>query len=301
MTPPTSRARRQRQRPTTSDLRDALAGVRGLLIDLDGVFTRAGVALPGAPRSLATLEATGIPYRIVTNTSLIGRAAIARRLAGMGLAVHPERIASAASLAAALTARRHPDGPIYLIASADARREFAGQRLMTRQQADAPEASAAAVVLGDGPSALAYANLDRAFRLVQRGAELIAMHRNPWWLTERGPTLDAGAYVAGLEFATGRQAIVAGKPSPAAFQEAAREVLEEADASSPNRSAAGDLAMIGDDLDSDVAGAHEAGLRAVVVLTGKTRRSDLVTLPPGSPRRPDAVAESLADVLAALD
>ena len=67
-----------------------------------------------------------------------------------------------------------------------------------------PEGSVAAVVVGDAGDDLSYRNMDVAFRLVRGGAELLAMHRNPWWLTATGITLDAGAFVVGLEFATGR-------------------------------------------------------------------------------------------------
>ena len=108
-----------------------------------------------------------------------------------------------------------------MLAAADARREFDGQRLVTADEADAlPAGEVAAVVLGDAGDDLSYRNMDVAFRLVQGGADLLAMHRNPWWFTPAGMTLDAGAYVAALEFATGKRATILGKPSAAVFRQA---------------------------------------------------------------------------------
>ena len=109
-----------------------------------------------------------------------------------------------------------------MLAAADALSEFDGQDLLSPDEADsAPAGTVAAVVIGDAGDDLSYRNLDIAFRLIRSGAEFLAMHRNPWWLTPRGETLDAGAMVVGLEFATGKRARVLGKPSPEVFRQAA--------------------------------------------------------------------------------
>jgi HAD superfamily hydrolase (TIGR01450 family) len=200
---------------------EVLSGVRGLLLDLDGVVILAGQAIDGAPGALATLDRRGIPYRIVTNTSLMSRATMSAWAARAGFSLRPERILSALSLSAAYTRRRHAGGPIFVLASEDARTEFAGQHRLSDAEAGRPGATAAAVVIGDSPESATYDNLNHAFRLVRAGAELIGMHRNPWWLTPEGPTLDSGAFVTGLEFASGKRATVIGKPSPAFFREAA--------------------------------------------------------------------------------
>src|SRR6266566_1868376 len=160
-----------------------LAGVRGLLLDMDGVLVLRGSPIPGAPESLAELERRGLPYRVITNTSVLSRESLSAWGASVGLAVPPDRIISALSASAAHTARAFPGGPLYVLASEDARREFDGQRLLTHDEADAPSAEAAAVVIGDSPESATYDNLNRAFRLVRGGARLIGMHKNRWWLT----------------------------------------------------------------------------------------------------------------------
>jgi HAD superfamily hydrolase (TIGR01458 family) len=287
------------------ELREALAGVRALVLDADGVLVMAGAALPGAVEALAALETRGLPFRVATNFSSAHRSTLAARFGAAGFPVPPERIVTAASATAARTAAAYPGQPLFVIAKPDGRREFDGQDLMPYEAADAPGARAAAVVLGDGGADLSYANLDRAFRLVREGAALLAMHRNPWWFTSRGPTLDSGAFVAALEFATGARAVLCGKPGPIMFRTALAGLAEDLG----GRVAARDVAMVGDDPAQDIAGARRAGMRGVLVLTGKTGAADAAAIMSGdrhgASRRsraiPDAVAVSLAQVVAALD
>jgi HAD superfamily hydrolase (TIGR01458 family) len=291
-------------------LRDALRGVRALLLDLDGVIVAAGVAVPGSVEAIAELERRGTTYRIVTNTSLVSRATLSRFAARLGNDIPPERFQSALSASAAFAARAFPGEPLYVIASPDARTEFDGQRLLTHDEAARPGARAAAVIVGDSPEELTYANLNLAFRLVRDGARLIGMHRNPWWLTEDGPTLDSGAYVAGLEFATDVRAQIIGKPAPAFFSVAV-DALRSEMAGRGDRLRRDEIAMVGDDIQTDVLAGQRAGLRGVLVLTGKHGLDELARLPGhdrGGPghglrggREPQAVAPSLADVVAALD
>jgi ribonucleotide monophosphatase NagD (HAD superfamily) len=176
---------------------------------------------------------------------------------------------------------------------------------VTAEEADAaPPGTVAAVVIGDAGDELSFRNLDVAFRLIRGGADLLAMHRNPWWLTPKGETLDAGAMVVGLEFATGRRARILGKPSPLVFRQAAAGLAHDLGGRVPRR----DLAMVGDDPVADVAAAQRVGLRGFLVLSGKTsaaeaeRLAGAVRSRAARPvRRPDGIAASLADVVAALD
>ncbi len=283
-------------------LRQALRGVRALLLDLDGVIVAAGAAVPGSVEAIAELERRGTPYRIVTNTSLVSRATLSRFASKLGNEIPAERFQSAVSASAAFAAREFPGQPLYVIASVDARTEFDGQRLLSHEEAAEPDARVAAVIVGDSPEELSHANLNRAFRLVRNGARLIGMHRNPWWLTPDGPTLDSGAYVTGLEYAAGVRATIIGKPSAAFFSIAVEALRGDAfPAGDPLRRA--EIAMVGDDLRTDVLAGQRARLRGVFVLTGKHGLDDLARLGATGRggREPDAVAPSLADVVAALD
>lgn len=241
------------------------------------------------------LRGRGMPFLVATNASLLGRRALSQRLIGLGLEIEPDRIVSALSASAAYTTARFPGQPLYVLASRAAPEEFAGQRLLSPAEAAAPGAIAAAVVVGDASDAFNFDNLNTAFRLLRGGARFVAMHRNPWWLTADGPTLDAGAFVRALEFATRRHATLVGKPS-AAFFAGAVAALDDG-------SLRGDeVAMVGDDVWADVQGAQRAGLRGILVLTGRHGLQE-VAQAARSPRggHPDAVAATLLSLVAALD
>ena len=290
---------------STTELAAALRGVRALVLDADGVLLYAGKPLPGSVDALGRLEAAGVPYRVVTNFSLAHRDSLAAGVSRQfGRPVSAATIITAASASAAWTALHHPGQPLLVLASDDARREWAGQQVLSPDEADAPGVSVAAVVIGDAGDELSFRNLDVAFRQVRAGAAFVAMHRNLSWMTPRGITLDSGALVVGLEHALGRRATVAGKPSPVVFREALRELAADVRAVGGARLRAGEVAMVGDDLEADVAGAHRVGLRGLLVLTGKT---DLAAVDAAEAAgrlrgraRPDGVGENLLDVVTAL-
>lgn len=284
-----------------SDLRAALDGVRAFVLDADGVLMYRNVPIPGSPEALVDLRHRGIPYRVVTNFSTAHRASLAAAFGkATGLAVDGAEIITAASAAAAYTATNHSGQPLLVIAAPDALREWAGQDVLSPGEADARTEPVAAVVIGDAGDDLSYRNLDIAFRQLRAGAAFVAMHRNPWWMTPKGFTLDAGAFVLGLEAALGRRAVVCGKPSPVVFRQAVAELRGELVArpggSGGSRLRAGDVAMVGDDPKADIAAARRVGLRGILVLTGKVDAAAAVR----SRVRPDAVADSLASIIAAL-
>jgi len=283
-------------------LRDALHGIRALLLDLDGVIVSAGKAVPGSVDAITELERRGTTYRIVTNTSLVSRMSLSQFAAKLGNEIPPERFQSALSASADYAAHVFPGQPLYVLASKDARTEFDGQHLLSNEEAARPGARAAAVIVGDSAEELSYPNLNVAFRLIRDGARLIGMHRNAWWLTPDGPTLDSGAYVTGLEFAAGVRAQIIGKPAPAFFSLAVAALRREA-STRGSRLRRTDIAMVGDDLRTDVLAGQRAGLCGVLVLTGK-HGLDTLAAAHGhgrGGREPHAVAPSLADVVAALD
>jgi HAD superfamily hydrolase (TIGR01458 family) len=273
-------------------LRDQLAGVRGLLLDMDGVLVLRNEPILGAAEALAALDAAGVPYLVATNTSMVSRATISRELGRVGLSIPAERIISAASAAAAYARRHFAAGPLYVLLAPDAQFEFEGLRLLSHGQAGEPGARAAAVVVGDARDEFTPRNMQTAFTLLGGGARFVAMHKNRWWLTPAGVMLDSGAYVAALEFATQKRALVTGKPSRAFFAEGVRQL---------GGLAAGEVAMVGDDLWNDVRGAQRAGLRGVFVRSGKHGDAELARATAGrGGRAPDAVAASIVEVVAAL-
>lgn len=224
--------------------------IDGLLIDLDGVLYEGNRVIHGAPEFVEKLKASGIPHRFVTNTTTTSRSELARKLASLGFHVHEDKILTAPRAARAYL-KDHGLSPSLLLVADSVKPEFEGLEI------DAPRGRA--VVIGDIGDAWTYRLLDAAFREIMNGAELLALHKNKFWKTESGLQLDIGAFIAGLEYTTGRQAILAGKPSSAFFAAVARDLDLP-----PGR-----LAMIGDDIESDIGGAQVAGMMGVLVRTGK--------------------------------
>jgi HAD superfamily hydrolase (TIGR01458 family) len=155
------------------------------------------------------------------------------------------------------------------------------------------EEGAEAVLLGGADETdetgevFAYQNLNRAFAALREGARLVCLHKNRWWRVGLNEArLDAGIFVAGLEYAAGVQAEVVGKPSAGYFLAALDELGAQP----------ADAVMVGDDVEADVGGAKAVGMRGVLVKTGKFEEEDLAAADP----QPDAVLDSIADLPALL-
>ena len=257
--------------------------------------------IPGSADAVAELRRRGIPYRVVTNFSSAHRSSLAAAFGrATGLPVAAAEIITAASAASAYTATRHPGAPILVLAAPDARREWAGQQVLTPDEAEARGDPVAAVVVGDAGDDLSYRNLDIAYRFLHGGADFVAMHRNLWWMTPKGHTLDSGAFIVALEAALGRRAVICGKPSAVVFRQAVAELRAELAArpggSGDPRLRAAEVAMVGDDPRADVAAARRVGLRGFLVLTGKVTAEDAAA----SGVRADAIAPDLATLVATL-
>jgi len=259
-----------------SDMRVLPGGeVDGLLIDIDGVLTVSWEPIEGSPDALRTLRRRGVPLRFATNTTTRTRAEVAERLGAAGFDVDVSEILSAPAATAAYLRREHPGERCFLLNSGDLGDDLAGIEFVD----DGP---AAVVVIGGAGVNFTHQQLNRAFRLILDGAAFVAMHRNLYWRTSAGLELDTGAYVRALADATGVDPVVLGKPSPDFFGTGVAELGLEA----PR------VAMIGDDLDNDVLGAQHAGLRGVLVRTGKFREAVLAA----SDERPDLVIDSFGSV-----
>lgn len=234
-----------------------LAQVRGLLLDVDGVLHVGSRPVPGAAEVLRQLQEKGLPFRLLTNTTTASRATLTARLRVMGLPVSEELLLTAPVATAAYVARRFPSQPCYLLAKGDAVAEFRAAGVNVVGPDGAPEA--AVVVIGGAEDELTYARLNHAYRLLLRGAKLVAMHRNTAWMTDEGMALDSGPFITALAAAAGVRATVIGKPAAGIFRQAMREIGLPAH----------ELAMVGDDARNDVAAARRLGMTGVLVRSGK--------------------------------
>ncbi|OXY94923.1 TIGR01458 family HAD-type hydrolase [Streptomyces diastatochromogenes] len=255
-----------------------MESVRAVLIDIDGVLTVSWEPLPGAVEALREIRAAGLGVALVTNTTSRTRASIAEALAGAGFEVGAEDVLTAPALTAAHLAEHFPGARCALFNSGDIEADLGGITLVD----DRPDV---VVVGGAGPE-FDYAALNRAFGYLQRGARLLAVHRNLYWRTEAGLQLDSGAFLLGLEKAARVEAEVMGKPSPAFFEAALARLGVAAD----------QALMVGDDIESDVLGAQRIGITGVLVRTGKFQPETLAS----ASGAPDHVVDSFADLPALL-
>jgi HAD superfamily hydrolase (TIGR01458 family) len=252
-----------------------------ILLDVDGVLHVSGEPIPGAADAVAQLRRAGHRLRFVTNNTTRSRVQHAEELRGLGLELEDDELQTTAAAAArALAGKRVLALTMHAIVADLDGIELVGE-------------GADAVLIGGADETpetnlvFSFMNLARAFSELDMGAELYCLHRNRWWQTKRGPLLDAGAFVAGLEYAAGIEATVVGKPSPAYFG-AACEALD----ADPELTW-----MVGDDLEADIAGAQRFGMRTVLVRTGKFR-PDAVE---AAGVQPDGIVSSLAHLPDWLD
>lgn len=253
--------------------------VSGLLIDIDGVLTLSWSPIGGAAEALAALRRSGLPLRFATNTTTRTRAEVARRLTELDMSAEPDEILTAPTVTAAYLRSNHPGARCYLLNEGDITADLSGVDLVDHAPADV-------VVIGGAGPVFTYERLNAAFRLLLDGADFVAMHRNLLWRTIEGFELDSGAYVEALQAASGIEPVVLGKPAAGFFHSAVADLGVDADR----------VAMVGDDIDSDVLAAQALGLHGILVRTGKFRQETLDNA--GEP--PDAVIDSFADLPALL-
>ncbi len=247
--------------------------VQGLLLDLDGTVSEADHPLPGAPETIRELRDAGFALRFVTNTTRRPRRDVRLRLAAMGIDVADEELFTTPVAAAAWLDMRGVRRIAACLPEATLE-DFAGFTI----DEERPEA----VVVGDLGRAWSFDRLNHAFRWLLAGAELVALQKNRYWKSAEGLVIDAGAWIAALEYASGKTARVVGKPSPEFFARAAASLGRDL----------AEVAMVGDDVANDVGGAQRAGARGILVRTGKFRQDELDR----SGVTPDLIIDSLADL-----
>jgi HAD superfamily hydrolase (TIGR01458 family) len=247
-----------------------------ILLDVDGVLHVSGTPIPGAVEAVARLKAHGHTLRFVTNNSTVPRAELTAGLVELGFPVEEDELQTTPRAAA---------------------RELAGRRVLALVMPGIVDDLEGVELVGEGADAVllggcdestepnqvfSYMNLARAFAELQSGAAFYCLHKNRWWQTGRGPMLDGGAFVAGLEYASGVEATVLGKPSHAYYTAALDALHAEPELTW----------MVGDDVEADVRGAQALGLRTALVRTGKFRPDAL----DGSAAVPDVVLSSVAQL-----
>jgi HAD superfamily hydrolase (TIGR01458 family) len=246
-----------------------------VLLDIDGTLLVGDRAIEGAVEALGRLREAGIPYRLFTNITRKGRSAIARALGEAGIAAREDEILTPSVLARRRIVESGRRRAALLVPDA-AKVDFDGVEEVG-DIGDGPDW----VVVGDLGADFTWDRLNRAFRMLLGGARLLALHRNRYWTPdEREVVLDAGAFVAALEYAAGAQAEVVGKPSRSFFELALGTL----------GLAPGEVLVVGDDVEADGHGGALAGCRTALVRTGKFSQQALEA----AGLSPDLVLDSVA-------
>jgi HAD superfamily hydrolase (TIGR01458 family) len=247
-----------------------------ILLDVDGVLHVSGAPIAGAAAAVRRLRSDGHRIRFVSNTTTRSRAQIGEQLRQMGIEVEDDELQTTGAVAARVLKGKR----VLALTMPGLLDDLEGLQLVGM--------NVDAVLLGGADEGeetgrvFSYLNLNRAFHELEAGADLYCLHKNRWWQTAEGARLDAGAFVAGLEYAADIEATVLGKPSNAYFAAA----LDALDAE------AGLTWMVGDDLETDIVGAHKHGMKTLLVRTGKFRPDDVER----SPVQPDGIVSSIAQL-----
>jgi HAD superfamily hydrolase (TIGR01450 family) len=250
------------------------------LVDLDGVIYVGAEPVRNAVPTVAAARQAGMSLTFVTNNASRSPAEVAAQLRALGLAVTPTEITTSAQAAAAILAGRLPANARVLVVGAPALRDAVTEAGLhpVASLADEP----AAVVNGYSAD-LCYPQLAEAALAIRSGVPWVSTNLDPTLPTPRGPVPGNGSLTALLRTATDRAPEVAGKPEPALFTEAAHHVTADRPL------------VIGDRLDTDVAGARAAGFDSLLVLTGVTHPLDVAMAPAG--QRPTFIAADLRGLL----
>jgi HAD superfamily hydrolase (TIGR01458 family) len=247
-----------------------------ILVDVDGVLHVSGAPIAGAASAVRRLRDAGHRLRFVTNTTTRSRAQVAEQLREMKIELDDDELQTTGVVAArALKGKR-----VLALTMPGILDDLDGLQLVGM--------NVDAVLIGGADEGeetgrvFSYLNLNRAFHELDAGADLYCLHKNRWWQTADGARLDAGAFVAGLEYAADTEATVLGKPSAAYFSAALEALDAEAEMTW----------MIGDDLENDCLGAHRHGMKTILVRTGKFRPDEVER----SRVQPDAIVSSIAQL-----
>lgn len=258
----------------------SLQTIRYLIVDADGVLRRGQQALPGAPAFLPWLDRHNVRYVVVTNNSLLTPAGFCRRMAAMGIALDEQRLITSSAGAAWYLRRQAPQGArIYVIGEEGPNQALFSDGIFQRDE-EKPDY----VVVGLDRS-LTYDKLSRACRAIHNGARFVATNTDATLPVEDGLIPGAGAIVAAVTAATGVAPVVIGKPEQALFDMA----LERMQAKRA------ETAILGDRLETDIAGGQAAGLRTILLLSGISKADEL----DATPYRPDFVFAGLPELMRA--
>jgi HAD superfamily hydrolase (TIGR01458 family) len=244
-----------------------------ILIDFDGVIKLGKNPTPDSEKFLNFILENNIPSYVISNSTLRTGKGITQFLVDNKLPAEVPAM-TAADAALHYVDKHFKKVSVYCV---DEIKQLFGNYIGDEN----PEA----VVIGDNGENWNYQLMNEIFSKVYNGADLIAMQKNRFWYPPgKGLSLDAGAFIKAIEYASGKEAILIGKPSPIYFHSAI-DLLGYKKGS--------EFLMIGDDIESDIVGAQQAGGKGVLIYTGKTN----YPLNDHEKIKPDFEAQNLTEII----
>ncbi len=227
-----------------------LNGIKTVIFDLDGTIYFKEKLIDGVAEMIDRLRKKGYNLRFVTNTDSSNRVTISKRVKSYGMNLPIDEIFTC-STAAVRFLETHPNKTSHILCSNDVIEEFKG----LKQDNKNPDY----VVIGDFKDKMNFENINNTYRHIMSGADIIAMQDSPYFYTASGIMIDTGAFVKMFEYASGKKAIVVGKPR--------KEFFEMAIVGTNSKPT--ETAIVGDDINTDILGAKNFGAIGILVKTGK--------------------------------
>lgn len=246
-----------------------MSRIEALLLDLSGVLYEGDKPIEGAVGAVESLKKR-YPMRFITNTTRKTRREVHEKLRKMGFDIDESSIFTALDATKRFLDDRKATG--YFLLYHHVEGEFSAY------VSERPDY----VFIADAYIDFTYEKLNTAFRHLMAGAEPVAVAKNRYFKDADGSlSLDAGGFVTLLEYASGKEARIIGKPAKSFFLSAAASMGVDP----------AHVLMVGDDIESDIGGAINAGMKTCLVRTGKFRPEDLER-----GIEPDLVVDSIAEL-----
>lgn len=250
----------------------------GYLIDMDGVVYRGSEPIPGAAEFIHFLQEERIPYLFLTNNSTYTPLDVVRRLRKFDIETSEEHVYTSAQATAEFVGKQKHAASAFVIG------EGGLLTALTEVGCAITSEDPDFVIVGEG-RVLNFELVEKAHRLIERGARFLSTNSDTWCPTDHGPRPGCGAIVALLESATGRAAYHVGKPNPFMMRAARKRIGLSTD----------QVTMIGDTMETDIRGATDLGFESILVLTGSTTPESVSRYP----FRPTRIVSSIAELVPA--
>lgn len=220
-----------------------------LIFDLNGTLYERGIAVEGAIETIDLLRKKGYHMNFVTNTDGRSIGQVHKKISAMGFNIEIDELLTPVS-AAKQFIHTHKESTFFLLVD-DGLKEDLSEATIHEDHPDY-------VIIGDFSRKLDYQIINKVFRMIKKGAQIIALSKTLWYVDVDGDSINTGAFVHMFETACNKEALLLGKPSKNFLQMA----LEKSDSQAQR------TLVIGDDLKTDIIGGKALGALTVQVKTG---------------------------------